>query len=76
MSSEAAQEAYPDEPIADGVMRVSRESHRVAFDRGAVEALRQAAERMRTPRDGVPYEVWAWFHDWLNAQADEWEAGQ
>lgn len=42
MSSEAAQKAYPDKlPMTE------TNRHRAAFDRGAVEALRQAAASLR-----------------------------
>lgn len=68
MSSEAAQKAYPEEPVADLVMRVSRESQRVAFDRGAVEALRQAADMVRRASLLVG-------PDWIDRMADDWERG-
>lgn len=67
MSSEAAQKAYPDGMHLDPstIARARR-----AFDRGAVEALRHAAKKIRHKQH--PESV----RQMLNRMADQWEAGQ
>lgn len=39
------------------------------------EALEEAAAATTTPRQGIPYEVWAWCSDWLRARATEYRSG-
>lgn len=67
MSSEAARKAYPlgGDPWNNMVRFLNQE----AFDRGAVEALRQAADMIRHKQH--PESV----RQMLNRMADEWERG-
>lgn len=46
-------------------------------DAAEVEArgLEKAADATKTPRDGAPYEVWAWCSDWLRARAQQVREG-
>lgn len=70
MTSEAAQKAYPIQNWQDGGWRKGvYQDRQKAFDRGAVEALRQAA---------MNAEVYGDFsaQEWLRQMRDEWEAGQ
>ena len=70
MTSEAAQKAYPNaENEAGSLSRSNVPVQRAAFDAGAVEALRQAADHfLIAGNDPVSR--------FLNDMADEWEAGQ
>lgn len=71
VSSEAAKKAYPIQNWQDGGWRKTvRLDRQRAFDRGAVEALRQAAEKMR----GRSYLAGGAAME-LRAMADEWERG-
>lgn len=71
MSSEAAQKAFADDGLHTDEEVALKMLERMAFDRGAVEALRQAADMMRSARDGEtpgPH--------WIERMADNWEVGQ
>jgi len=71
MSSEAAQKAYPDtENEAGSLSRSNAPIQREAFDRGAVEALRQAAQE-----NYLAHGVQVVAVSDLLAMADEWERG-
>lgn len=79
MSSEAAQKAYPDvehvEFFGDGF----RDKERAAFDAGAVEALRQAAEIAESTGhhwSGAPASDFFRLAERYRAMADEWVVGQ
>lgn len=76
VSSEAAQKAYPDDmPWTLPRIYKSRE----AFDRGAVEALRQAAEIAESTGhhwSGAPASDFFRLAERYRAMADEWEVGQ
>ena len=43
---------------------------RTNFLAGAEWALREAARESSHPKNGVPYEVWAWCSGWLKELAD------
>jgi len=77
VSSEAAQKAYPEPDVYVTVgYQMEQQARREAFDRGAVEALRRAAERIAD--DGMyesHYEGGGWVTDVLERMADEWERG-
>lgn len=76
MTSEAARKAFPDLERGDDERYDDFEARetimaysRAAFDRGAVEALRQAAQKLRAWEfEGISEE--------LRRMADEWEAGR
>lgn len=69
VSSEAAQKAYPDDVEASYLEQAYARRERAAFDRGAVEALRQAA---------MNAEVYGDFsaEEWLRQMRKDWEVGQ
>lgn len=71
MASEQAKKAYPDVPDVEFVGDGRRESQRAAYDRGAVEALREAAQ-FSTPADHE-FRNLDDVRDWLRAWADERE---
>ena len=84
MSSEAAKKAYPDtENEAGSLSRSNAPVQREAFDRGAVEALRQAAEiaeryskgYAQHPHDGIVERTQKAIAAQIRAAADEWERG-
>lgn len=67
VSSGAAQKAYP-ERYSSGVYALQQRSAQAAFDRGAVEALRQALDMYKSNQGGFLYR--------LEALIEEWEVGQ
>lgn len=71
VSSEAAKKAYPknDWTATEGWLM------RAAFDRGAVEALRQAADRCANWHLSVGADDHG-MTGWLRDMADEWAVGQ
>lgn len=82
MSSEAAQKAYP-ERLESEVFNELQRTAQIAFDRGAVEALRQAAAEFDAAQpppyvsdeEWTQYQVTAATHSFLTRMADEWERG-
>ena len=88
MTSEAAQKAYPEPEWPDSFeAQTERVGKRVAFDRGAVEALRQAAANIKLYRVRENPEEWnsvfvlmdlatQQAREWLKAKSEDWEAGQ
>lgn len=64
MTSEAAKKAYPDESMVGVHVALRR-----AFDAGAVEALRRAAEKAEP-------ETYFRVREFLERMADEWGAEQ
>lgn len=78
MSSEAAQKAYPVERRYALSGLIAREQ-REAFDRGAVEALRQAAEIADSTGhhwSGVPASDFFRLAERYRSMSDEWVVGQ
>lgn len=73
MSSGAARKAYPAADVDKGGTGAAFIAlrNRDAFDRGAVEALRQAADMMRSARDGETPGP-----NWIDRMADDWKEGQ